>query len=50
MASKFDGYDGSDWVQELIEHPRNANKCKWELLDGENWAELLKDRPEFADK
>lgn len=26
MASKFDGYDGSDWVQELIEHPRNANK------------------------
>ena len=47
MASKFDGYDGSDWVQELIAHPRNADKCNWEMLYGGNWADLLSEQPQF---
>ena len=50
MGSKFDGYDGSDWVQELIAHPRNADKCNWEMLYGGNWADLLSEQPQFGDK
>ena len=39
-----------DRAQDLIEHPCNADKCKWEFLNGNDWSSLLSAQPQFADK
>jgi hypothetical protein len=27
-----------------------ASKCPWEMLEGDDWMELLSEQPQFADK
>lgn len=39
-----------DRAQDLIEHPCNADKCKWEFLNGNDWSSLLSAQPQFADR
>ena len=42
---------GRCWSWLLAEQPlRFADKCPWEVLDGDAWADLLICQPQFADK
>ena len=40
-----------EWLTILERHPRFAMKCKfWDEFDGDNWSELLVNKPQFASR
>ncbi len=41
---------GCEWQEKLCQNPEKADKCPWDVLDGNNWAELLMKQPQFAGK
>ena len=41
---------GCEWQEKLCQNPEKADKCPWDVLDGNNWANLLCKQPQFADK
>lgn len=43
---------GADWVWLLLKYPKyqpQLSKYDWDKLDGEDWVNLLIDRPQFSE-
>ena len=49
-VSEFNNLSDRERIAILIALPHNADKCNWRKIPPQAWLDLLRERPEFADK
>ena len=49
LPAVFD-QDREFWTKLLSVQPQFADRCPWEILDGDDWMQLLSAQPQFADR